>query len=116
MEGGWNVWVWIVGVVSRRRVWLVGVGGIYGCGWQEVGVDGLYECGCMEVYRFPQNITYPYILLLYLVFSALASLLFVHFKYAFRSCSSIFFVNYVKKFSGSINTHTGNYGRPTEAV
>ena len=30
MESGWNVWVWLVGVVSRRRVWLVGVGGIYG--------------------------------------------------------------------------------------
>ena len=28
---GWNVWVWLVGVVSRW-VWLVGVGGIYGCG------------------------------------------------------------------------------------
>ena len=23
----------LVGVVSRRQVWLVGVGGIYGCGW-----------------------------------------------------------------------------------
>ena len=23
MESGWNVWVWPVGVVSRRRVWLV---------------------------------------------------------------------------------------------
>ena len=30
MESGWNVWMWLVGVVSRRRVWLVGVGGIYG--------------------------------------------------------------------------------------
>ena len=29
----WNVWVWLVGVVSRRWVWLVGVGGIYGCGY-----------------------------------------------------------------------------------
>ena len=28
MESGWNVWVWLVGVVSRRQVWLVGVGGI----------------------------------------------------------------------------------------
>ena len=28
MESGWNIWVWLVGVVSRRRVWLVGVGGI----------------------------------------------------------------------------------------
>ena len=46
MESGWNVWVWLVGVVSRRRVWLVGVGGIYGC-------------GCKEVYIFPHT-TYPY--------------------------------------------------------
>ena len=38
--------MWLVGVVSRRRVWLVGVGGIYGC-------------GCKEVFRFP-HITYPY--------------------------------------------------------
>ena len=30
MESGWNVWVWLVGVVSRRWVWLVGVGGIMG--------------------------------------------------------------------------------------
>ena len=35
VESGWNVWdvwVWLVGVGSRRRVWLVGVGGKYGCG------------------------------------------------------------------------------------
>ena len=25
MESGWNVWVWLVGVVSRRQVWLLGV-------------------------------------------------------------------------------------------
>ena len=36
MESGWNVWVWLVGVVSRRWVWLVGVGRIYGCGCKEV--------------------------------------------------------------------------------
>ena len=35
VESGWNVWVWLVGVVNRRWVWLVGVGG---CGEQEVGV------------------------------------------------------------------------------
>ena len=45
VESGWNVCVWLVGVVSRRRVWLVRVGGIYGrnllvwlagggCGWK----------------------------------------------------------------------------------
>ena len=33
-----------MGVMSRRWVWLVGVGGIY---------------GCKEVYRFPHS-TYPY--------------------------------------------------------
>ena len=26
VKSGWNVWVWLVGVVSRRRMWLVGVG------------------------------------------------------------------------------------------
>ena len=36
MESGWNVWVWLVGVVIRRWVWLAG--GMYGCGYQEVGV------------------------------------------------------------------------------
>ena len=28
VESGWNVWVWLVGVVSRKRVWLVEVYGI----------------------------------------------------------------------------------------
>ena len=34
MESGWNVWVWLVGVVSRKWVWLVGVGvaSVSGCG------------------------------------------------------------------------------------
>ena len=31
LESGWNVWVWLVGVVSMRWVWLVG--GIYGYGY-----------------------------------------------------------------------------------
>ena len=25
MESGWNLWVWLMGVVSRRWVWLVSV-------------------------------------------------------------------------------------------
>ena len=33
---GWNIWAWLVRVVSWRRVWLVGEGGIYGCGCKEV--------------------------------------------------------------------------------
>ena len=31
LESGWNLWVWLVGVVSMRWVWLVG--GIYGYGY-----------------------------------------------------------------------------------
>ena len=41
MESGSNVWVWLVGVFSRRWVWLVG--------WVEsMGV--VSGCGCKEVY------------------------------------------------------------------
>ena len=32
MDDNCGEWVEFMGVVSRRRVWLVGVGGIYGCG------------------------------------------------------------------------------------
>ena len=35
--------MWLVGVVGRMWVWLVG--GIYGCGYQEVGVVRVYRCG-----------------------------------------------------------------------
>ena len=54
MESGWNVWVWLVGVVSRRWVWLVGVGGIYGVvnrRWMWVDSMGVASgCRCKEVY------------------------------------------------------------------
>ena len=46
--------------MSRRWVWLVGVGGIYGC-------------GCKEVYRFPH--TTPLVSVLFYS----STLLFVHF-------------------------------------
>ena len=36
VESGWNPLMWLVGVVSRRWLWLVG--GIYGCGYHEVRV------------------------------------------------------------------------------
>ena len=67
---GWNVWLWLVGVVSRRQVWLVGMGEIYGC-------------GCKEEYKFPYT-TYPY-------YSCICSFLQQHpyflfiFKNVFRS-------------------------------
>ena len=46
MESGWNVWVWLEGVVSKRWVWVESIGVASGC-------------GCKEVYRFP-HVTYPY--------------------------------------------------------
>ena len=54
VESGWNVWVWLVGVVSRRRMWLVGVGGVVSRRWMWVESMGVASgCGCKEVYRFP---------------------------------------------------------------
>ena len=44
VESGWNVWVWLVGVVSRR--WVESMGVTTGCGFK-------------EIYRFPHT-TYPY--------------------------------------------------------
>ena len=44
MESGWNLWVWLVDVVSRRQVWLVG--GIYGCGYQVDVVRMCVVSGC----------------------------------------------------------------------
>ena len=69
MESGWNVWVWLVGVVSRRWVWLVGVGGIYGC-------------GCKEVYIF-LILLIPTPLVSVLFYSSIPS--FFIFKNVFRS-------------------------------
>ena len=45
VESGWNIWVWLVNVVSRRQVWLEYMGVASGC-------------GCKEVYRFPIYISF----------------------------------------------------------
>ena len=81
MESGWNVWVWLVGVVSSRR-----------CGlWEWVESMGVATgCGCKEVYSFPHPTPLVYI----------CSFLQQHpyflfiFKNVFRSCSSTF-CNYI---------------------
>ena len=63
VESGWNVWVWLVNVVSWGRVWLVGMVesmGVVSRKWVWVESMGVSRgCGCKEVYRFP-HITYPY--------------------------------------------------------
>ena len=62
---GWNLWVWLLGVVVRRYI------------------DFL-----IHVLLIPTPLVS---VLLYLFSFAAASLLFVHFKNVFRSCSSIYF-------------------------
>ena len=77
-------------------------------------------CGCKEIYRFPHNILIP-TLLLYLLLFAAATLLFVHVKKMFfvlvplRFCNKILCIKHFFP-TCSINTHTGNYGRPTAAI
>ena len=58
----WNLWVWLAGGGCGWNLWMW----LVACG-----------CGCKEVYRFPHY--YLSLLLLYLFFFAVASLLFVHF-------------------------------------
>ena len=78
-------------------------------------------CGCKEVYRFPHT-TYPYS-------SCICSFLqqhptFCSFKKMFFVLVPVLFCNYIfvitfyvlNNFSRSINTHMGNYGRPTAAI
>ena len=52
LESGWNLLVWLVGMVSRRWVWLVG--GIYGYGYLSC-ISVVSGCCCKEVYRSPHN-------------------------------------------------------------
>ena len=80
MESGWNVWAWLVGVVSKRRVWLVGVCGIYGC-------------GCKEVYRFPHT-TYPYSSCICSFLQQHPYVLFI-FLNVFRSYNYIYIIGFI---------------------
>ena len=36
VASGWNIWVWLVGVVSRRWMWVESMGVTRGCGCKEV--------------------------------------------------------------------------------
>ena len=81
---------WNMGVVSRRWVWLVDVGGIWvwlaGGGCESMGAASGH--GCKEVYRFP-HITYPYSSCICSFFSSIPTFFFF-FLNVFRSCSSTF--------------------------
>ena len=81
MKSEWNLWVWLVGVVSRRQVWLL----VESMVWLEcIGV--VSGCCCKEVYRFPHNITYPYTPLVLVLFCrCIPTSLFI-LKMFFRFC------------------------------
>ena len=70
MESGWNVWVWLVGVVSRRWVWLLGVV------FKEMYIDFLI-------------LLIPTPLVSVLFCSSIPTFLLI-LKNVFRSCSSTF--------------------------
>ena len=93
VASGWNVWVWLVGVVSRRWKWVESMGVATGC-------------GCKEVYRFPHT-TYPYSSC-NCSFLQQQPLLFVHFLKCFSFLFQYFFVitfYVLNNFSRSINTY-----------
>ena len=71
VESGWNVWVWVVGVVIRRWEWVESMGVASGC-------------GCKEVYRFPHT-TYSYSSCICSFLQPHPYFLFI-FKNVFRSC------------------------------
>ena len=87
--------MWLIGVVSRRRVWLVGEGGIYGC-------------GCKDVYRFPHT-TYAYS-------SCICSFLqqhpyFCSFKKMFLFLFQYFFVIKFSVLNNVLTQYKHTYGR-----
>ena len=81
--------MWLMGVVSRRWVWLVS--GIYGC---------FSECYCKEVYyRYPYNNYYFPLLHLYILalFLAHHPYFFVHFLNVFLFLFMLFLCNVIIK-------------------
>ena len=87
-----------MGVVSRRWVWVESMGVVVR---RYIYIDFL-------ILLIPTPLVYA-------LFAA-ASLLFVHLKKCFSFLFQYFFVIYVIIFSRSINTHRGDYGRPTAAI
>ena len=79
---GWNLWVWLVGVVVRRYI------------------------------DFLLLIPTPLVSVLFC--SSIPT--FCSFLKCFSFLFQYLFVIYVIIFSCSINTHTGDYGRPTVAI
>ena len=75
MDDNCGEWVECMGVVSRRWVWV-----------ESMGVYVASGCDCKDVYFLILFILTPLVSALF----AVGSLLFVHKKNFFRSCSSTF--------------------------
>ena len=103
-RGRWVPWPIGARARARAREWKTEIGN-----WKSEMRSGMTLVG---------HSTYPYSSCICSFFTA-ASLLFVHLKKCFCSCSSTFLslnVMYEMIFSRSINTHTGDYGHPTAAI
>ena len=70
-------------------------------------------CGCKEVYRFPH--TPPLVSVLFCSSIPTFCSFLKCFSFLFQSFFVITFY-VLNNFSRNINTHTGNYGRPTAAI
>ena len=72
--------------------------------------------GCKEVYRFLHN-TYPYSSCICSFMQQHPYFLFIKKFFFFVLVPILFVIKfYVNIFSHSINTYTGDYGRPTAAI
>ena len=89
---GWNLWVWLMGVVVRRYI------------------DFLIL-----------HVLIPTLLVSVLFYSSIPTFCSLKKRSFFvlvpvLFCNYILGIIYLKKSLRSINTHTGNYGRPTAAI
>ena len=90
LESGWNLWVWLVGVVSRRWVWLVG--GIYGYGYNAyVWLVGVVVRRYIDILTIIIN--FPYSTCISFFGAAAPYFLFICLNF-FRSCVCNFFTIY----------------------
>ena len=80
-------------------VWLVGVGGIYGC-------------GCKEVYRFPHT-TYRYSFCTCSFLQQHPYFLFISFLFQYFFVIKFYVLN---NFFAQYKHNTGDYRRPTAAI
>ena len=73
VDSGWNLWVWLVGMVSRRKVWFVG---------ESMGVVRMYRCGYNNDY-------FSYSTCISSFFDSSIPISLIILKMFFRSCNHL---------------------------